>query len=644
MKTISLKSIEIKNFKGISNFSTTFTDRVEIYGRNGLGKTSILDAFLWCLFGKDSSGASSFSIKPLNSDGTIKDHHDVDVMCVLSIDGVEKSFRRKWIEKRSKKGDEYKGNEGAYFVNEAPIKEVEYSGIISSICREDLFKLITATGAFNRMKDADKRAVLSGMSDNFDDKDIAKDMPDVLQAFLDGKTLEQFKAEIRMKRSKAELELEQYPTRLKENADSRPVIPDDISDYPQKIEQLLLDIEMCENKLKGCVDHELVEKCRTKVRRLQEDLYDVERQCRKELNDKSGELNAKIKILNVAKSNSEKSYNSAKTMESSLLLKKNEHTQILEQITEEWKRVNESTVDATVDSVCPTCGKPFSEYDMEVAKNEIIRAFNEDKLKRLSEIDGRGKSEMSFLKELDGQINEYTTAWQEARAEIDKINGEIRDTEAKVAQLPTLASLLSINEEYQTLLKKLDDTRAEVKKLEEPTDDDISYIAKKGEAQAEVARLRKELAKLDEIKRLDERKEELEKKQREMGQLVADYKRIDAEILAFSMKKTSLIEQSVSDKFRLVRFKMFEYNLTNDGVREVCICTVNGVPYKDLNTAMQYNADIDIINALSSHYDIVAPVFIDRAESINVIEDTKGQRIDLYATKDDKTLRVEHIR
>ena len=86
---------------------------------------------------------------------------------------------------------------------------------------------------------------------------------------------------------------------------------------------------------------------------------------------------------------------------------------------------------------------------------------------------------------------------------------------------------------------------------------------------------------------------------------------------------------------------MFEYNLSNDNVREVCICTVNGVPYKDLNTAMKYNADIDIINALSAHYSILAPIFIDRAESINVIEDTQSQRIDLYATKEDTVLRIE---
>ena len=138
MKTILLRTIEIKNFKGIEDLTIDFTNRVEIHGRNGLGKTSILDAFLWCLFGKDSTGSSSFSVRPLNADGSIKEHHDVDVMCKLEIDGIDKSFRRRWIEKIDKNG-KYKGNEGAYSVDNVPIKEIDYKSVIAEICNEDLF-------------------------------------------------------------------------------------------------------------------------------------------------------------------------------------------------------------------------------------------------------------------------------------------------------------------------------------------------------------------------------------------------------------------------------------------------------------------------------------------------------------------------
>ena len=640
MKTISLKSIEIKNFKGISDFSTTFTDRVEIYGRNGLGKTSILDAFLWCLFGKDSTGASAFSIKPLNDDGTIKDHHDVDVMCVLSIDGQEKSFRRKWVEKRSKKGDEFKGNEGAYFVNEVPMKEIEYSHIISEICREDLFKLITSTGAFNRMKDADKRMVLAGMSDTFSDVELADGLPHVLKALEEGKTIDQFKAEVKSKRSKAELELEQYPTRLKENEDSRPFIPADIDTYEERIAKLLQDVANYESQLTGTTDHSQIDALDKKLREHKEYLYDIERQLRKELDSKKSEIHREIRELDAVISSQQRYKTTLQNANREFETRLSSHKAEMENIIQVWHNVNESTVEANVDAVCPTCGKPFSEYDMDMRRNEIIKSFNESKLQRLDEINERGTTVQTFIKNIEEQIEENNARIADCDKAIEAAS--VKRDEVSRQNLPTLASLLSVNREYQSVKAKHDEVKDALDKLTSPTDADLDILSKKGNAQADIALLRKELSKLDEIKRMDERKAELQQKQMELGQLVATYKQIDAEILAFSMKKTSMIEKSISSKFRFVRFKMFEYNLTNDGVREVCVCTVNGVPYKDLNTAMQYNADIDIINALSSHYSIVAPVFIDRAESINKIEETAGQRIDLYATKEDEILRVEH--
>lgn len=644
MKRIELVSMEIRNFKGIEILDIEFSHRTEIFGRNGVGKTSILDAFLWCLFGKDSTGASAFSIKPLNPDGTMKEHHDVDVLCTLAIDGETKNFRRRWVEKRSKKGDVFKGNEGAYFVNEVPIKEAEYQQLIADICREDLFKLITATGAFNRMKDADRRNVLAGMSDTFSDEDIAIEFPSVLKALQEGKSVEQFRAEIKSKKSRVNLDLEQYPTRLKENADSRPTLPEDIGAYPETIAQIDKEIKSLENKMSGVTtsDNTLTE-LQSRIDGYEADLKEITQQCRRSIDTRRGELTTQKSnaderlraiVLAIARAN---------TMLATYLRQQSEHQQIMADIKEEWAKVNSSTVETNVDTVCPTCGKPFSQYDIDVRKNEIVSAFNADKLKRLEEINKRGYSEQQFLEKIDSSISELRAEIAEKESEKTKVSAEIAGIEKAISELPTLELMLSANAEYQTISNKCDEARVQLRTRTTPSDIELEIKQKIETARKRKSLLNAELAKLAEIQRLDERKAELEKKQTELGQALADYERIEAEILAFSMKKTDMIEQSISDKFRFVKFKMFEYNISNDGVREVCICTVNGVPYKDLNTAMQYNADIDIINALSTHYGIIAPVFIDRAESINKIEDTESQRIDLYATKEDSVLRIQHI-
>lgn len=64
---IKLKKLKIENFKGIKKFSMDFEGKnVNVYGDNATGKTTLVDAFQWVLFDKDSDGNSKFSIKPID--------------------------------------------------------------------------------------------------------------------------------------------------------------------------------------------------------------------------------------------------------------------------------------------------------------------------------------------------------------------------------------------------------------------------------------------------------------------------------------------------------------------------------------------------------------------------------------------------
>jgi len=83
--------------------------------------------------------------------------------------------------------------------------------------------------------------------------------------------------------------------------------------------------------------------------------------------------------------------------------------------------------------------------------------------------------------------------------------------------------------------------------------------------------------------------------------------------------------------FKNVKFQMFEKQI-NEGLKETCICLINGVPYSDANTAGQINAGLDIINTLQAHYNIYAPVFVDRAESVNEIFPIASQLVRLVVT------------
>ena len=80
----------------------------------------------------------------------------------------------------------------------------------------------------------------------------------------------------------------------------------------------------------------------------------------------------------------------------------------------------------------------------------------------------------------------------------------------------------------------------------------------------------------------------------------------------------------------------------NGGIKEVCECTVNGVPYGSLNNGHRIIAGLQIIKALQKLYGAYLTIFVDNAESVNDfnLPDMDCQLIKLKVS-DDTDLRIE---
>ena len=149
-KKAIIKRLSLVNFKGLRNVVIDFNDTVTtISGRNGTGKTTIMDAFTWLLWGKDSEGNvdSKFGIKTNDAEGNFIPDLEHEVAGTLEIIDTETGsvetveLRRvlveEWKTEKGKTERKLKGHHTDYFYNGVPLKtKGEYDERINAIIPE----------------------------------------------------------------------------------------------------------------------------------------------------------------------------------------------------------------------------------------------------------------------------------------------------------------------------------------------------------------------------------------------------------------------------------------------------------------------------------------------------------------------------
>lgn len=101
---ILLKKLHMENFKKTKDQTIDFGHITKISGQNAVGKSTVADAFMWCLFNKNSLGEAKFQVRPLDAFGNPIDHVDIKVVVTLDVDGREfelsKTQKQNWVKKR----------------------------------------------------------------------------------------------------------------------------------------------------------------------------------------------------------------------------------------------------------------------------------------------------------------------------------------------------------------------------------------------------------------------------------------------------------------------------------------------------------------------------------------------------------------
>src|SRR5699024_3741242 len=145
---------------------------------------------------------------------------------------------------------------------------------------------------------------------------------------------------------------------------------------------------------------------------------------------------------------------------------------------------------------------------------------------------------------------------------------------------------------------------------EQSVDESVQLVKQEINELAEQQKsLQLDLSKLSQSELSQKRIKELESQEEKLNE---EYEQLSKELFLteeFTRTKVNMLEANINNKFKYARFKLFEQQI-NGGLREVCETTFEGVPYSGgLNNAAQINIGLDIINTLSDHYGVQAPIF-----------------------------------
>ncbi|WP_347145931.1 AAA family ATPase [Parabacteroides goldsteinii] len=656
MTTVRVMKLVLINFKGQKHLEVNFNpDVTYITGDNATGKTTIMDAFLWVLFGKDSQNRADFNIKTLDAEGKAIHKLEHEVTAVIDVDGIQTAFRRcykeNWVKKRGAVEPVMDGHSVDYFVDDVPLSKREYDSRVSAICPEQLFRQITNPAYFPSLKMQDQRAMLFDIAGNITNDDVLKylvtdknrDMyAPLIEALNSRKSLDDFKKQTVSQKNLIKKEVSDIPGRIEENNRNMPEAQDwdairaQIAEKKSQIQDYDAQIADLSKASESVSAHK--NSLRTKINDNLNRIDTLKREVRKSANE---EYETWYLLLQDKKNELSRSEGSINSLSGTLEYQKKEVSlfnqqkqgllNVYHQLKEEEFSVNEDEL------VCPTCGRLFDGDDYVSRLETMKNNFNNKKIQKIDANVSEGKRLAGRIEDAEKLVAETEQKLTDAVKLKDGLQREIEQMEThkpEQIQPEDAEKLLSENAEYQALQKQITEWTDDLNKPYSVADTS-DLRSKKNDLQLEVDTLNRELAKEDQIIRTTKRNEELEQQLRSMQQDIAACEQIEMTILEFMKAKVSLVEQRINSAFSYVKFKLFDTQV--DGTEyDTCECMVDGTPYSDLNTAKKMNAGIDIINALCRAKGVTAPIFIDNRESVSELISCPSQLINLMVQRGSK--------
>lgn len=651
---MKLTELQLENFQGIRSLSIKPDGmNISLYGTNGSGKTTVFNALTWLLFDKASTGEKGYSPKTKDADGN--DVHNVNnaVHGTFTLDNgliltLRKELHEKWTKKRGSDTEEYSGNETLYYIDGVPVQKAAYDKRIADICDPQKAMMLTQTAYFPEMLSwKDRRQILLDICGDITDMDVLHSSAELqdLEAFLQKPgtigqyyTVDEYRQIATAGKKKLNDELKTLPARIDE---AMKAIPETSAESADSINSQLGYLRKraaeTSSSLATAGASDIETRARQHISEIQAEKAEAKARY---IEAHAAETTAYKQRIATLQTQLEESRHK-KSMAEKHLSEVHGKIEAMKALRAEMIDLYNNTKDRewTGDTVCPTCGQPLPESEIEAARAK----FNENRAKQLEEIRKRMESECSkvMLAELCAKIEEADAESKRLSDEYSKAEIELSDAreyEPYIAPFETTDEYAQFCEKEREHAEMLNDTANSVDEYKKKLRAELDGVKQK------INILQTQLISIETAEKQRQRVEHLKADEKRLHKEYEQYDRAVFLCELFIRTKVQMLNNRINGKFDSVKFRLFKEQI-NGGIKEDCEVMIPAgsglVPYSSANNAAKINAGLEIIDTLATYWGITLPVFVDNAESVVQLRPIASQTIRLVVSEADDTLRME---
>lgn len=647
MKKIEVREIRLTDFKGQSEKKIGFGHRAIVSGKNGCGKTTLADAFMWVFCDKDYSLKSNPDIRPDDGRECLP-RVDID----LVIDGKPVSVAKFQKRTESKPKDGKPGKvalSNKYEINGVPKAERDFKADLKERGFDfDNFLMLSHMEIFTDLKDADARKILFSMSDGAgkSDLEIAKTVPDCaeLVPLLETYKADEIKAMNSATLKKAEEQLKAIPNQIIGMEQSK--VDTDVAELElQKnaLQEQLSDLE----KQIAQAGNEKAGEIKAELAGLRTKLLEIDSKAKADLLEQKSSVCNKISALELDRNIKTSELNKKTSALVILRAQKKELLEKLQNARTQYPKIKDTEWDNTVlesiesetfkdaDTICPTCGQSFPPEQIEQLKSrfeqkkqerinqqlKVQEEWEQDKKRKLDEVIQVGNKASADMKEAHKQEETLTSEISKLTDELEQIKTSLGAENKNLEAIPKEPDF-SGNAEYQQILTSIKEKQQKLNSLDDGEEVKKQLSEQLSGKKQELAAVNQKIGEANNNVRIDEQIEKLQESQKQYAQSKADAQMVLDELKSLSMAKNTVLEDAVNQYFDGVKVKLFDTQ-KNGEVVDACIWYVQDKDggWKKLignaNTALMMKGKIAIMDGLQKFYGVSYPIFVDCAAELD---------------------------